>query len=299
MGVRDVLALPLPDAQLRPDEPAGARHIRGTQLLDYKAVQPSLGGDAQGDQGAVDAPDQHAATPDAAPARQSTVVDITSRLPAQDHEMRLLARRPAQPPGRLGLMAKRTIDIAGASAGLVVLGPMLLATAALISAVDGRPVMFRQPRAGLRQKPFRIYKFRTMRVGADAQRAALRAHNEVTGGASFKLTNDPRVTPLGRLLRRTSIDELPQLLNVLRGDMSLVGPRPHPFDDLAGYERWHHARFAVKPGITGLWQVSSRREPDFDRWVELDLEYIRHWSPMLDIKIMVRTIPAVLRGEGR
>jgi lipopolysaccharide/colanic/teichoic acid biosynthesis glycosyltransferase len=134
---------------------------------------------------------------------------------------------------------------------------------------------------------------------ADSQRAALRQHNEVVGGASFKMTDDPRVTRLGRILRRTSIDELPQLWNVLRGEMSLVGPRPHPFDDLDGYEEWHFRRLSVKPGITGLWQVAGRGDPDFDRWTQLDLEYIDRWSLMLDIKIMLRTIPAVLRATGR
>jgi len=171
--------------------------------------------------------------------------------------------------------------------------------ATLIALVDGRPVLFRQERAGRDARPFTIYKFRTMRHGADAERATLRALNEVEGGASFKMTHDPRVTRLGRFLRRTSIDEFPQLLNVLRGEMSLVGPRPHPFDDLAGYQAWHHGRLVMKPGMTGLWQVSSRRDPAFDRWVELDLEYIRRWSPVLDMKIMAWTIPAMLRGDGR
>jgi lipopolysaccharide/colanic/teichoic acid biosynthesis glycosyltransferase len=208
-------------------------------------------------------------------------------------------RAPARPPGRVALAGKRAVDILGAGMLLVVLGPLLLATAVVIALVDGRPVLFRQLRAGLDERPFWIYKFRTMRVGADAERAALRAHNEVSGGASFKMTDDPRVTQLGRFLRRTSIDEFPQFINVLRGEMSLVGPRPHPFDDLAGYQPWHHARTAMKPGATGLWQVSSRRDPDFDRWVELDLEYIRSWSPLLDLKIMVRTIPAMIRRDGR
>lgn len=217
-----------------------------------------------------------------------------------EHTPAVLGRRaPVEPPGRLGLAAKRAIDIAGGSACLVFLGPFLLGVAVLIALVDGRPVLFRQERAGRGGRAFLIYKYRTMRNGADAERAVLRARNEVTGGASFKMTNDPRVTRLGRLLRRASVDEFPQLLNVLRGEMSMVGPRPHPFDDLAGYESWHHARLVVKPGITGLWQVSSRRDPNFDRWVELDLEYIRSWSPMLDIKIMARTIPAMVRGEGR
>ncbi|MDR3636185.1 MAG: sugar transferase [Isosphaeraceae bacterium] len=208
-------------------------------------------------------------------------------------------RAAAAPPGRLGLAAKRSVDLLGASAAMIVIGPLLLATAAVIALVEGRPVLFRQSRAGLHEHPFLIYKFRTMRTDADTQRAALRAHNEIVGGASFKMINDPRVTRLGRFLRRTSIDELPQLLNVIRGEMSLVGPRPHPFDDLAGYQAWHHGRFAMKPGMTGLWQVGSRSDPDFNRWVELDLEYIRTWSPVLDMKIMLRTVPAMFRGEGR
>jgi lipopolysaccharide/colanic/teichoic acid biosynthesis glycosyltransferase len=226
----------------------------------------------------------------------------TRRTGGEAQDPRLVAAErhvPVEPLGRLGLVAKRTVDLAGASVGLVVLGPFLLGVGALIALVDGRPVLFRQERAGRGERPFWIYKYRTMRNGADAERAALRARNEIAGGASFKMTHDPRVTRLGRLLRRTSVDEFPQLLNVLRGEMSLVGPRPHPFDDLAGYQPWHHRRFAVKPGMTGLWQVSSRRERDFDRWVELDLAYIRTWSPLLDIRIMARTIPAMLRGEGR
>jgi lipopolysaccharide/colanic/teichoic acid biosynthesis glycosyltransferase len=226
-------------------------------------------------------------------------------VPVTQHETpgyvaSIAARRGAvEPPSRLGLAAKRAVDLAGSTVGLLLLGPFLVGVGALIALVDGRPVLFRQMRAGRNERPFWIYKFRTMRNGADAERAALRAHNEVVGGASFKMANDPRVTRLGRLLRRTSIDEFPQLLNVLRGEMSLVGPRPHPFDDLAGYQPWHHGRFAVKPGMTGLWQVSSRRDPDFDRWVELDLEYIRTWSPLLDIRIIAWTIPAMLRSDGR
>jgi lipopolysaccharide/colanic/teichoic acid biosynthesis glycosyltransferase len=177
----------------------------------------------------------------------------------------------------------------------------LLAVVALVIAVtDGRPVLFRQPRAGLRGRPFSIAKFRTMRRGADAERDGLRAQNEVTGSAAaFKLTNDPRVTRLGRFLRRTSIDELPQLWNVLLGDMSLVGPRPHPYDDVARYDEWHWRRLAMKPGVTGLWQVSARRDADFDRWVALDLAYIDSWSLSQDLKLMFQTIPALIRAEGR
>jgi lipopolysaccharide/colanic/teichoic acid biosynthesis glycosyltransferase len=234
-----------------------------------------------------------------------TVPAVATGTPAGDD--RPLSRDTSRPrvaaaPSRrrdLGRTAKRTADLIGAGVGLVVLSPVLAGTAVLIAVTDGRPVLFIQERAGLNGQPFRIYKFRTMERDADAHRDDLRSQNEVAGGAAFKMTNDPRITRLGRILRRSSIDELPQLLNVLRGEMSLVGPRPHPFDDVAGYEPWHLRRFAMKPGITGLWQVEGRRDADFDRWVELDLEYIRQWSLPLDLKILARTIPAVLRGSGR
>lgn len=215
-------------------------------------------------------------------------------------ENRVEMTAPPTSAGRqVALAAKRAIDLTGSLAALVVLGPFLVAVALAIYVVDGRPILFVQDRAGLHGRPFRIVKFRTMRVGADAERAKLRDRNEIVGGASFKLTNDPRVTRLGRTLRGMSIDELPQLVNVLKGQMSLVGPRPHPFDDVAGYADWHFRRFAMKPGITGPWQISARRDTDFDRWVRLDLDYIEHWSPLLDIRIMVSTIPALLRSEGR
>jgi lipopolysaccharide/colanic/teichoic acid biosynthesis glycosyltransferase len=194
---------------------------------------------------------------------------------------------------------KRALDVTGAAIGLVLLGPLLAAVAVLVRVIDGRPVLFVQERAGLDGVPFRIVKFRTMRIGADAERAELRARNEVAGGASFKLADDPRVTRSGRFLRRTSLDELPQLWNVLLGEMSLVGPRPHPFDDVAGYDDWHFRRLSVKPGLTGLWQVSARSNPDFDTWVRLDLEYIDSWSLGLDIRILAATIPALLRTDGR
>jgi lipopolysaccharide/colanic/teichoic acid biosynthesis glycosyltransferase len=151
----------------------------------------------------------------------------------------------------------------------------------------------------LNGRPFSIVKFRTMTVDADAKRAELRAFNEVEGNASFKMTNDPRITRIGAFLRRTSIDELPQLWNVLRGEMSLVGPRPHPFDDVAGYDAWHLRRLSMKPGMTGLWQIGARTETSFDRWVEKDLEYIDRWSLWLDLQVIAGTIPALIRTEGR
>ena len=202
----------------------------------------------------------------------------------------------ATPMARL---AKRLFDIAGATLGLLILAPLFAGTAAIIAATDGRPVLFTQPRAGLHGRPFRVVKFRTMRRDADAQRDSLRGRNEIAGGASFKLDRDPRVTRLGRLLRKTSIDELPQLWNVLRGEMSLVGPRPHPFDDVAGYAGWHHRRLEMPPGMTGLWQISARSSTDFDEWVRFDLDYIEQWTIGLDLRILLETLPAVLRAEGR
>ncbi len=204
-----------------------------------------------------------------------------------------------RPDRAVGLAIKRSIDIVGAALGLLILSPLLLAVALLIAVMDGRPVLFWQTRAGLHGRRFRIVKFRTMGRDADALRAELRARNEVAGSAAFKLSDDPRITPTGRFLRRTSLDELPQLWNVLRGDMSLVGPRPHPLDDLAGYQGWHRRRLSMKPGMTGQWQVRSRRDGDFDRWVEQDLQYIDHWSLWLDLRLLVSTIPAVLKSEGR
>jgi lipopolysaccharide/colanic/teichoic acid biosynthesis glycosyltransferase len=145
---------------------------------------------------------------------------------------------------------------------------------------------------------FRVAKFRTMVPDAEDQLAGLEALNEIRGHA-FKVTDDPRLSRSGSLLRRTSLDELPQLWNVLLGQMSLVGPRPPLPSEVAGYDVWHRRRLSMKPGITGLWQVEARREADFDRWVAMDLAYIDRWSLWLDVKIIVRTIPAVLAGEGR
>jgi lipopolysaccharide/colanic/teichoic acid biosynthesis glycosyltransferase len=200
---------------------------------------------------------------------------------------------------RIELGLKRGLDLFGALALLAVLAPTLGAVALLVRLIDGRPVLFRQQRAGAGGAAFTILKFRTMEKGADELRESLRDLNEIGGNGAFKLTRDPRITRLGRILRKTSLDELPQLINVVRGDMSLVGPRPHPFDDVARYDAWHHERLAMKPGITGLWQVSGRSDTEFDRWVMLDLEYIHGWSLALDLRILAKTPRAVLRGEGR
>ena len=202
------------------------------------------------------------------------------------------------PDRTLGLLVKRTIDVVLAGAGLILFSPLLLLVALVIGLRDGAPILFRQTRVGLHGRPFQLIKFRTMVPDAEALLADLEDQNEISGPA-FKLTDDPRLSRTGRWLRRTSFDELPQLLNVLRGEMSLVGPRPPLPREVQVYDVWHRRRLSMQPGITGLWQVSARREADFDRWVRLDLDYIDRWSLWLDLKIILRTIPAVLDGEGR
>lgn len=201
------------------------------------------------------------------------------------------------PTSLLQLMAKRALDVALSSAMLFLALPVVVAIAALIKVTSGGSVLFRQVRCGLNGRSFTLYKFRTMVEDAEEQRQQLLHLNEMSGPV-FKLRSDPRVTWLGRFLRRFSLDELPQLWNVLRGDMSLVGPRPPIPEEVAKYQRWQRRRLAMKPGLTCLWQISGRNEIDFDRWMQLDLEYIDSWTPMLDLKILLRTIPAVLSGRG-
>lgn len=203
------------------------------------------------------------------------------------------------PDGTLAVSAKRVLDLVVSVAAVVLFSPIIVGTAMAIAVVDGFPVLFTQLRAGHGGSPFVIVKFRTMALGAEAMRSEMREMNEITGDASFKLSDDPRVTRLGRVLRKLSLDELPQLWNVLRGEMSLVGPRPHPYDDVAGYAPWQFRRLAVKPGITGLWQVELRGDTNFDNWVRKDLEYIDRWSLWRDFILLVRTVRAVLRGTGK
>ncbi len=169
--------------------------------------------------------------------------------------------------------------------------------ALLIKITAGGQVLYRQTRCGLNGRRFTLYKFRTMIEGAEERQRELLHLNEMDGPV-FKLKQDPRVTWIGRFLRRFSLDELPQLWNVLRGDMSLVGPRPPIPDEVARYQRWQRRRLSMKPGLTCLWQISGRNQIDFDRWMKLDLEYIDSWSPWLDVKILLKTVPAVLSGRG-
>jgi lipopolysaccharide/colanic/teichoic acid biosynthesis glycosyltransferase len=194
------------------------------------------------------------------------------------------------------LRRKRAFDLVVGGTALVLLTPLLGVVALVIRMVDGGPVLFRQTRIGLAGRPFQLIKFRTMERDAEDRLDELMARNEIHGPA-FKVTDDPRLTRTGRVLRAASIDELPQLWNVLRDDMSLVGPRPPLPREVDAYDPWHRRRLAVKPGITGLWQVHAREGQDFDQRVELDLEYIERRSMRLDLEILVRTIPAMFKGR--
>lgn len=195
-------------------------------------------------------------------------------------------------------LVKRILDIAASFVLLVILSPLLGAVAILIKLTSKGPIFFRQQRVGLNKRRFWMYKFRTMVPGAEKLLPQLEAMNEA-GRPVFKVKDDPRITPIGRVLRRTSLDELPQLFNVLWGDMSLVGPRPLPIRDYEGFsEDWQRRRFSVRPGITCLWQVNGRSNVAFDQWMRLDLQYLDEWSIWLDMKILAQTIPAVLKGAG-
>jgi exopolysaccharide biosynthesis polyprenyl glycosylphosphotransferase len=193
--------------------------------------------------------------------------------------------------------AKRAMDVAFTSVLLALTAP-LMAVTALAILIDSRgPVLYRQLRVGRNGHVFTLFKFRSMRIDADVVREGLSHHNEATGPI-FKMRRDPRVTRVGRVIRRLSLDELPQLWNVLRGDMSLVGPRPPMPGEVEEYQEWHHRRLEVAPGMTGLWQVSGRSKLTFDEMVMLDLFYAENWSLFLDLKILMRTVPTVLMGVG-
>jgi exopolysaccharide biosynthesis polyprenyl glycosylphosphotransferase len=197
------------------------------------------------------------------------------------------------------LLVKQVLDYLLAAVLLAVLSPLWALLALAVKLTSAGPILYRQPRAGLNGRPFTMLKFRSMRNDAELHQAELAAHNEMRGPV-FKVSADPRVTPLGRFLRRFSLDELPQLWNVLRGEMSLVGPRPLPIEEVKRFvDDAHRRRLSVKPGLTCLWQISGRNDiADFDDWVRLDLAYIDQWSLWLDFKIMLATIPVALLGRG-
>ncbi len=194
--------------------------------------------------------------------------------------------------------AKRAIDVTGAVVALILAAPIMLLVAIALRLSGGGPILFSQERCGLRGQRFRFFKFRTMVEDAEEQRAALTHLNEMRGPV-FKISRDPRITRIGAVLRKTSLDELPQLWNVLRGEMSLVGPRPPMPDEVATYDARQAQRLAVVPGMTGLWQVSGRSTiNDFETWLELDLAYVRSWSLWLDFRILAKTVLVVISARG-
>jgi exopolysaccharide biosynthesis polyprenyl glycosylphosphotransferase len=201
------------------------------------------------------------------------------------------------PSNETQLAAKRLLDIVVSVGILGIAAPVITVIAAAIRITSPGSVVFKQKRIGLNGRMFTLYKFRTMIEDAHERRGEIEHLNEMTGPV-FKAKDDPRITPVGRFLRKFSLDEIPQLWNVLKGDMSLVGPRPPIPEEVASYHRWHRRRLSMKPGLTCLWQISGRNNIDFDRWMQLDLQYIDNWSPSLDLKILLRTIPAVLSGKG-
>lgn len=191
---------------------------------------------------------------------------------------------------------KRVIDIFGSSVGIIVLSPLMAIVAILIKFESPGPIIYKQKRVGFKGRQFNMYKFRSMRQDADELLDQLLEKNETNNGM-FKMFNDPRVTKIGRFIRKYSIDELPQLFNVLKGDMSLVGPRPPIVRELKHYENWHYFRFSTLPGLTGIWQVSGRsRIKEFDTVVKMDYHYINNWNVLLDMKLILKTVPVVLGG---
>ena len=229
-----------------------------------------------------------------APSTMEILVQRAEFLPGQ--AVPLFELRPPVSEG-LDFVVKRTFDLVVSMVILVVISPLMLAIAAAIRLTSPGPAIYRSRRPGVGGVPFDCLKFRTMLQDAELQQGELEDLNEA-GGAIFKIRDDPRVTRVGKLLRRLSLDELPQLLNVLNGQMSLVGPRPLPQRDYDRLEEWHKKRYLVLPGVTGLWQVSGRSDLDFDDMVRLDFLYLEHWSVSLDLSILVKTIPAVFGRHG-
>jgi exopolysaccharide biosynthesis polyprenyl glycosylphosphotransferase len=232
----------------------------------------------------------------------SDLFNLKSKRPlAEDFEGSALITHSMNVEDGWPMAVKRGLDCTLSLLALVALAPVLLLTAILIKLTSPGPVFFVQRRVGLSKRTFAIYKFRTMVVDAEDKLREIEHLNEISGPV-FKIKNDPRLTPIGKVLRKTSIDELPQLFNVLSGDMSLVGPRPLQLRDYELFteagEDWQRCRFSVRPGITCLWQVNGRSSLPFHKWMELDLQYVRNWSLWLDLQILARTIPAVLRGSG-
>ena len=229
-----------------------------------------------------------------APSTMEILVDRADFVPGES--VPLFTLRPPVFDG-VQFVVKRTFDLIVASAGLLLLSPVLIGIALAVKFSSRGPIVYRSLRPGIGGRPFECFKFRTMRVDIDLTEDQLEVLNE-SSGALFKIRDDPRLTAVGRMLRRVSLDELPQLINVMRGEMSLVGPRPLPMRDYEMLEEWHKKRYLVLPGVTGLWQVSGRSELDFDDLVRLDFLYLESWSVFLDLSILLKTIPAVLSRRG-
>ncbi|MBN2227207.1 MAG: sugar transferase [candidate division Zixibacteria bacterium] len=201
------------------------------------------------------------------------------------------------PPSRAGMFVKEGLDRIGGLVGMILFSPVLMLAALAIKLESRGPVFYSQKRAGVNGRPFKMFKLRTMVQDAEKQKAELQHLNEMSGPV-FKIKNDPRITRVGRILRKLSIDELPQFFNVFRGDMSLVGPRPPLPKEVEQFKPWQHRKLSVKPGLTCIWQVSGRNQIDFDDWMRQDLQYIDNWSLQQDMKLLIKTIPAVIKTRG-
>ena len=223
---------------------------------------------------------------------------VIAKIRLEEFETVPLLTFTTVPTDEVALAMKRLFDICAASVLGIVSLPVMMAAAVAIRMSSSGPILFRQKRCGMNGRVFTLYKFRSMYAESESRKGELMANNEM-GGPAFKIKDDPRITPVGRLLRKMSIDELPQLWNVLKGDMSIVGPRPPLPDEVGKYVRWQRRRLSMRPGITCLWQISGRNEiTEFDEWVKLDLQYIDTWSLALDLKIFLKTIPVVLFQRG-
>jgi exopolysaccharide biosynthesis polyprenyl glycosylphosphotransferase len=195
------------------------------------------------------------------------------------------------------LAIKRVIDILASATALLLLSPLMIVVALIVKFTSRGPILFKQLRVGRNARPFNMLKFRSMIANAEELKAKLMQQNEQSGPV-FKMSRDPRITPIGRFIRKYSIDELPQLINVLRGEMSLVGPRPPVPSEVAKYEAWQRRRLSVRPGLTCVWQVSGRNQISFEEWMYLDMQYIDHWSLAQDVQLILKTVPVVLTGRG-
>jgi exopolysaccharide biosynthesis polyprenyl glycosylphosphotransferase len=266
-------------------------------IVEHKVDEVIIADPAFPEQEAIELVDQchqRGVTVRIAPSTMEILVHRAEFVPGQS--VPLFELRPPVFEG-FDYALKRSFDLVGASVILTLLSPLLLACALAVKFTSRGPILYRSVRPGIGGVPFACFKFRTMYRDADERQADLESFNEASG-ALFKIRNDPRMTPIGRVMRRYSIDELPQLINVLLGQMSLVGPRPLPQRDYDRLEDWHKKRYLVMPGITGLWQVSGRADLDFDDLVRLDFLYLERWSVFLDLSILLKTVPAVLSRRG-